>query len=355
MSATAAIYARVSTGEQSTEQQVTALREAAGRMGLDVVQVVQETGSGPRNDRPGLVGLMEAARRHEFGVVLLWKLDRLPRSLLDLARNVDELRRLGVRLVAVTQGIDLDPAGQCAKTVPPDLWRPSLWSCGPAGKARGASQGLPFGAPPRAPLRSPIPNTLRTGAAHRLRQHRSFLPLLRRRERTQAIAARATRRAVLVPLAATGRLVASRARILLSFRHIAATARRSDPRDGRCRVQRARPERRPTEPEQDAAGVPTFGQAAADAPVPGTGHHRQPHGAEHDRARHVRRDEVPRVGAFERPVRLQWLWWPLHKRKRTAAADHHQPAPSRSYRDARCHDATYSMPSQANPRRRSGQ
>jgi len=104
------IYARVSTGEQTTEQQVVALREAAARMGLDVASVVEETGSGAKNDRPGLLGLMESARRHEFAVVLLWKLDRLGRSLLDLARNVDELRRLGVRLVAVTQGIDLDPA-----------------------------------------------------------------------------------------------------------------------------------------------------------------------------------------------------------------------------------------------------
>ncbi len=41
--------------------------------------------------------------------MLVWKLDRLGRSVLDLARNVDELRRAGVRLIAVTQGIDLDP------------------------------------------------------------------------------------------------------------------------------------------------------------------------------------------------------------------------------------------------------
>ncbi len=110
MAATAAIYARVSTEEQSCEQQVTALREAAARMGLSVAEVLEETGSGARNDRPGLVALMEAARRRAIDVVLVWKLDRLGRSLLDLARNVDELRRLGVRLVAVTQAIDLDPA-----------------------------------------------------------------------------------------------------------------------------------------------------------------------------------------------------------------------------------------------------
>ncbi|WP_242392004.1 recombinase family protein [Anaeromyxobacter oryzisoli] len=104
-----AIYARVSTGEQSCEQQVTALREAADRMRLTPALVVEETGSGAKADRPGLIRVMDAARRGEVRAVLVWKLDRLGRSVLDLARNVDELRRAGVRLVAVTQGIDLDP------------------------------------------------------------------------------------------------------------------------------------------------------------------------------------------------------------------------------------------------------
>lgn len=105
----AAIYARVSTEEQSTEQQVAALREAAERLRLDPALVVEETGSGAKADRPGLLRVMEAARRGGVRAVLVWKLDRLGRSVLDLARNVDELRRAGVRLIAVTQGIDLDP------------------------------------------------------------------------------------------------------------------------------------------------------------------------------------------------------------------------------------------------------
>ncbi len=48
----AAIYARVSTGEQSTEQQVTALREAAERLHLAPTLVEEETGSGAKADRP---------------------------------------------------------------------------------------------------------------------------------------------------------------------------------------------------------------------------------------------------------------------------------------------------------------
>lgn len=106
----AAIYARVSTSEQDTEQQVVELREAADRMRLDVARVVEETGSGAKVDRPGLLAIMEGARRRQFSALLVWKLDRLGRSLIDLVRNLDELRRLGVRVVATSQGMDLDPA-----------------------------------------------------------------------------------------------------------------------------------------------------------------------------------------------------------------------------------------------------
>jgi DNA invertase Pin-like site-specific DNA recombinase len=105
----AALYARVSTEEQTTDGQVVELREAAGRLRLEVVRVEAETGSGAKADRPGLLALLEAARRGEFSALLVVKLDRLGRSLLDLVKNLDELRRLRVRVVAVSQGMDLDP------------------------------------------------------------------------------------------------------------------------------------------------------------------------------------------------------------------------------------------------------
>ena len=112
----AALYARVSLEKQTTEQQITALREAAERMRLGIASVIEETGSGAKADRPGLLALMEVARRCEVSAVLVWKLDRLGRSLIDLVKNLDELRGLGVRVVAVTQGLDLDPEKDDAAT-----------------------------------------------------------------------------------------------------------------------------------------------------------------------------------------------------------------------------------------------
>ena len=108
MTQRAALYARVSLEKQTTEQQLVALREAADRMRLGVASVIEETGSGAKADRPGLLALMEAARRREVSTVLVWKLDRLGRSLIDLVKNLDELRRLGVRVVAVTRNSILD-------------------------------------------------------------------------------------------------------------------------------------------------------------------------------------------------------------------------------------------------------
>jgi len=116
--ARAAIYARVSTGEQSTEQQVVALREAAARMGLDVVQVVEETGSGAKNDRPGLQRVLDDARRGKLDVVLVWKLDRFGRSALDLLANIRDLDAAGVRFVATSQGIDIRPGGDVHQASP---------------------------------------------------------------------------------------------------------------------------------------------------------------------------------------------------------------------------------------------
>ncbi len=106
-----AIYHRASTVDQDASLAREELRAAAKARGLHLVLEIEETGSGARNDRPGLQRVMEAARRHKIDAVLVWKLDRFARSALDLLSNIRELEACGVRFIAVTQGIDIRPDG----------------------------------------------------------------------------------------------------------------------------------------------------------------------------------------------------------------------------------------------------
>lgn len=105
-----ATYHRVSTLDQNAALAREELRAAAARLG-DLVLEVEEKGSGARNDRPGLRRLMEAARRGKVDAVMVWKLDRFGRSVLDVLANIRDLDAAGVRFVAVTQGIDVRPGG----------------------------------------------------------------------------------------------------------------------------------------------------------------------------------------------------------------------------------------------------
>ena len=78
-------------------------------MGIELE--VEESGSGARNDRPGLQRVLDAARRGQVQAVLCWKLDRFGRSALDLLSNIKTLEDAGVRFIAITQGIDIRPDG----------------------------------------------------------------------------------------------------------------------------------------------------------------------------------------------------------------------------------------------------
>jgi DNA invertase Pin-like site-specific DNA recombinase len=107
----AAGYHRVSTLDQNPALARDELHAAAARLGAELVLDVEETGSGARNDRPGLQKLMDAARRGKLDTVLVWKLDRFGRSALDVLANIRDLDAAGVRFIATTQGIDIRPGG----------------------------------------------------------------------------------------------------------------------------------------------------------------------------------------------------------------------------------------------------
>jgi DNA invertase Pin-like site-specific DNA recombinase len=101
----------VSTLEQDSTTARDELRQAARARGLFIVDEIEETGSGARNDRPGLARVLELARRGRIDAVLVWKLDRFGRSALDLLANIEQLGDAGVRFIAVTQGLDVKPNG----------------------------------------------------------------------------------------------------------------------------------------------------------------------------------------------------------------------------------------------------
>jgi DNA invertase Pin-like site-specific DNA recombinase len=102
----AAIYARVSTDDQKCEQQLSELRTYVMARGWTLQGEYVDHGlSGKRDTRPALNRLLDAARRRAVDVIVVWKLDRWGRSMAHIVSSVQELDSLGVRFVAVTQGI----------------------------------------------------------------------------------------------------------------------------------------------------------------------------------------------------------------------------------------------------------
>jgi DNA invertase Pin-like site-specific DNA recombinase len=78
----AAIYARVSkaNGEQTPDNQIEALTDWAGRLGLEVVGVYVDRQTGARDDRPALKDAQRAAHERRFDVLLVAALDRMSRG-----------------------------------------------------------------------------------------------------------------------------------------------------------------------------------------------------------------------------------------------------------------------------------
>ncbi len=103
-----AIYARVSTTDQNCELQLRELQAYADRHSWPIVETYQDIMSGAKASRPGLNRLMLDARARKFDCLLVWKLDRFGRSLVDCLNNIRTLEENGIRFIAVTQGLDTD-------------------------------------------------------------------------------------------------------------------------------------------------------------------------------------------------------------------------------------------------------
>jgi DNA invertase Pin-like site-specific DNA recombinase len=105
----AALYVRVSTDHQTVENQVAELRAVAERRGWEVLETYRDAGiSGAtgRDKRPGLDGMLNDASRRKFDVIMVWAIDRLGRSLIDLLGTIQHLETVGVDLYLEQQHLD---------------------------------------------------------------------------------------------------------------------------------------------------------------------------------------------------------------------------------------------------------
>jgi putative DNA-invertase from lambdoid prophage Rac len=103
----AAIYARVSTDDQSCERQLRDLQAFAERAGYTVVQVFTETASGMKNDRKERAKVMAMAQKRQIEAVLVTELTRWGRSSRDLINTLEDLNGFGVSVIAQT-GMQFD-------------------------------------------------------------------------------------------------------------------------------------------------------------------------------------------------------------------------------------------------------
>lgn len=114
MTKRAAIYARVSTKDQNTDNQMRELREIAERAGWKVVSEFVDhgiSGAKGREQRPQFDALCKSVVRREVDIVMSWSVDRLGRSLQHLVAFLADLESAGVDLFLRQQGVDTTTPG----------------------------------------------------------------------------------------------------------------------------------------------------------------------------------------------------------------------------------------------------
>ena len=154
-----AIYTRVSTDQQTTDNQIRELRAWAERAKHEVVTVFDDNGvSGAkgREYRKAFDAMLKGAVRREFDMVAAWSVDRLGRSLQDLLAFLEELKGAGVDLYLHQQALDTStPSGRALFQmlgVFSEFERAMIRERVLAGLARAKAEGKTLGRP-RTPRR----------------------------------------------------------------------------------------------------------------------------------------------------------------------------------------------------------
>jgi DNA invertase Pin-like site-specific DNA recombinase len=152
-----AVYARVSTLDQTAENQLIELRRYVAARGWTAVEYVDHGVSGAKDRRPALDQLVADVRRHRVHAVVCWRLDRLGRNLRHLVMLLDDWHSRGVAFVTLGEGIDTStPAGRLVAGVLgsiAEFERARIQERVRAGLARVRAQGRRLGRKP-APSRT---------------------------------------------------------------------------------------------------------------------------------------------------------------------------------------------------------
>lgn len=169
-----AIYARVSTLDQHCEVQLRELREYCKRRGWKKpLEYIDAGVSGTKASRPELDKLMRDAADRQFEAVLVWKLDRFGRSVLNLSTAISQLDTYGVRFIATSQGIDTDSASPTSRlllhilSAVAEFEREIIRERTRSGLARARELGKHLGRPQRVFRRDLVEELRKTGISWR--------------------------------------------------------------------------------------------------------------------------------------------------------------------------------------------
>lgn len=168
-----ALYLRVSTDGQTTENQRLELAAVASRAGWEIVDVYEDqgiSGAKGRDQRPAFDRLLKDAARRRFDLIAAWSVDRLGRSLQHLVGFLEDVHQLGVDLYLHQQGIDTTtPAGKALFQmlgVFAEFERAMIRERVHAGLNRARAQGKRLGRPTiEADTAAAITAALRAGGA----------------------------------------------------------------------------------------------------------------------------------------------------------------------------------------------
>ena len=147
-----ALYARVSTTDQSTESQLLDLRRYVSDRGWQTFREYCDNGiSGTKDSRPALNELMDDARKRRFDAVLVWRFDRFARSTRHLINALEEFKNLKIDFVSYQENIDTSsPLGGAIFTIlgaVAQLERDIIAERVKAGLRRAVEEGKQLGRP----------------------------------------------------------------------------------------------------------------------------------------------------------------------------------------------------------------